>query len=164
MGIKHYIAAALVSLAIAGCSSEKKEEATLPDISFERADECHLCGMIIEGFPGPKGVATGKTDTHVRKFCSTRDLFSYYLDPENKRNVKFLLVHDMSESPWDSPDDEKFIEASNAWFVVGSSMKGAMGKTLASFSKENIATAFAKEHGGKVYRLDDITLDTINDF
>ncbi len=164
MQIKHYVSALLMCLAIVGCSDKQKEDVAVPDISFERTDECHLCGMIIEGFPGPKGAATGKSDTHIRKFCSTRDLFSYYLDPEHKRNVRHLLVHDMSQSPWDSPDDKQFIEAKSAWFVIGSSKRGAMGSTLASFSDKQVAQEFAQANGGKVYAFEEITLASISDF
>jgi len=41
----------------------------------------------------------------VKKFCSTRDLFSFILDPEFQYQIKEIYVHDMSQVPWDSPDD-----------------------------------------------------------
>lgn len=159
-----YLLVFLVVTVISGCSKNEEEVSALTVVSFERADECHLCGMIIEGFAGPKGAATGKTDSYVRKFCSTRDLFSYYLDPENNRNVKQLLVHDMSQVPWDSPEDEQLIDAKKAWFVSGSSKKGAMGLTLASFAKQESARMFAEEFGGEVLTFEQVTPQIINGF
>ncbi|NMP31647.1 nitrous oxide reductase accessory protein NosL [Thalassotalea sp. M1531] len=151
----------LITCLSISCGGESKEETVLKAVAFESADECHLCGMIIEGFAGPKGAATSKTDTHVRKFCSTRDLFSYYLDPENKRNVKTLLVHDMGTVPWETPDDELMINAEAAWYVVGSSQKGAMGSTLATFGDKGIAQTFAEQFGGEVLSFEQITFDHI---
>ncbi len=160
----HYLLVCLTVTLLSGCSKNEEEASALTVVSFEQADECHLCGMIIEGFAGPKGVATSKTDSYIRKFCSTRDLFSYYLDPENNRNVKQLLVHDMSVVPWDSPEDEQLIDAKKAWFVSGSSKKGAMGLTLASFAKQESAQRFAEEFGGDVLTFQQITLAVVSDF
>ena len=49
----------------------------------------------------------------------------------------------------------------NAWFVVDSSKKGAMGKTLGSFSVQADAEVFIKEFGGKIYTFDEITIDIL---
>ncbi len=124
-------------------------------VAIETADECHLCGMLISEFEGPKGElfrkeVTEQGSNQVKKFCSTRDMFSFYLDPENKRNVTTMLVHDMSKAPWNTPNDGFFIDAKKAWYVVGSNKIGAMGKTLASFSKQGDAKTFVQEFGGRV--------------
>jgi len=154
-------------LILTGCfKGEKKEQVTHTAIAIESSDECHLCGMLITRFDGPKGElfrneVSEEEAKKARKFCSTRDMFSYYLDPEHTRNVTTILVHDMSKSPWDTPNDDYFINAKTAWFVSGSSKKGAMGKTLASFSSKQDAETFAKEFGGTVLSFDDITLSTL---
>ena len=145
-----------------GCSeNESKTEMVKQAMAIESADECHLCGMIISKFPGPKGELYQKTSDEIAKFCSTRDMFSYLLQPENKRQVQQVFVHDMSKTPWHKTDDQYFIDARTAWFVIGSSKKGAMGKTLASFSKQDDALAFSKEFGGKVHPFDEITIDLL---
>ena len=53
------------------------------------------------------------------------------------------------------------IDARNAYFVHGSSRHGSMGPTLATFSTDTDAQAFAREHGGKVLRFADITADMV---
>ncbi len=147
------------------CSDKAEQQQMLHKaVAMEASDECHLCGMLITRFDGPKGeVFRKETGEQVFKFCSTRDMFSYYLDPENKRNVAQMLVHDMSKMPWgnDSIDDKHFIDAKTAWYVAGSEKTGAMGETLASFSKKDDAQAFAKEFGGKVISFVDINYDTL---
>jgi copper chaperone NosL len=156
---------AIVFTSLMSCSDKAEQQQILHQaVAMESSDECHLCGMLITRFDGPKGeVFRKETGDHVLKFCSTRDLFSYYLDPENTRNVAQLLVHDMSKMPWgsESIDDKYFIDAKTAWYVVGSEKMGAMGETLVSFSKESDAKAFAKEFGGKVMIFTDINYDTL---
>ncbi|ASP47492.1 nitrous oxide reductase accessory protein NosL [Cognaticolwellia beringensis] len=146
----------LVLFAVFSCSEQSEQQKIIHQaVTIESADECHLCGMLISNFSGPKaelfrkGVTT-EDNNRVKKFCSTRDMFSFYLDPENNRNVTTILVHDMSKAPWDSPNDSYFIDARLAWYVVGSNLTGAMGKTLASFSTKTDADTFASEFGGNV--------------
>lgn len=169
--MKSYKLLALITtLIIAATSlmscSDKADQAQMlhKAVAMESADECHLCGMLITRFDGPKGeVFRKETGDQVFKFCSTRDMFSYYLDPENKRNVAQMMVHDMSKMPWGSEgiDDKYFIDAKTAWYVTGSEKTGAMGDTLASFSKQNDAQAFANEFGGQVISFADINYDTL---
>lgn len=158
---------AICSLMLLACNDENSQQHMLHQaVAIESSDECHLCGMLITNFPGPKGelFRNGVTKAQgnvVKKFCSTRDLFSFYLDPEHTRNVTSILVHDMSKAPWDAPNDGYFINAREAWFVINSEKKGAMGKTLASFSKKVDAKAFAKEFGGQVLNFDAVDLSVL---
>lgn len=155
-----------VSLLFSCSKNEEGAQSLHEAVAIESSDECHLCGMLISNFSGPKGELFRKGITEadgnsVKKFCSTRDMFSFYLDPENKRNVTTMLVHDMSKSPWDTPNDAYFIDARNAWFVAGSSKTGAMGKTLASFSMQTQAQEFAEEFGGKVLSFAQIDMSVL---
>ncbi len=157
----------LILVTLVGCSEQSQQQEVIHQaVAIESSDECHLCGMLISNFAGPKAELFRKGVTQadgnaVKKFCSTRDMFSFYLDPENKRNVTSILVHDMSKAPWDAPKDEFFIDARTAWYVIGSSQRGAMGKTLASFSKKTDADAFAVEFGGKVIDFDAVNYDSL---
>jgi len=165
LGIIKTLTALFFIVMLAACSDNSvQKELVHKAVAMESSDECHLCGMLITHFDGPKGEIFRKEQGEkVFKFCSTRDMFSYYLDPENKRNVRQILVHDMSKMPWgsDSIDDKHFIDAKVAWFVVGSEKTGAMGKTLASFSLETDAQAFAEEFGGKVLSFNEVNQDSL---
>lgn len=155
----------MTATSIMSCSDNVEQEKVIHQaVAIESGDECHLCGMLITRYDGPKGEAFRKEQGEkVFKFCSTQDLFSFYLDPENTRNVDQMFVHDMSKMPWgkDSIDDKHFIDARTAWYVSGSKKMGAMGKTLASFSEQSDAQAFATEFGGQVVSFDEINLDTL---
>ena len=154
---------ALVALVfLVGCQSSTEEEALLQKaVAIESSDECHLCGMVISNFPGPKGELFKKGEQTVHKFCSNRDLFSYLLQPENRHRATQIFVHDMAIVPWAHPSDDEFIDAKSAWYVHGSNKKAAMGPALASFSSEHIAHQFAKKFGGEVLEFDDITLELL---
>lgn len=154
--------ALLLVLGVACSEQESSEKAMVRQaVAIEQADECHLCGMIISNYPGPKGETYNKSSNSVSKFCSTRDLFSFVLQPENIRQIKEIYVHDMSKTPWQRPEDEYFIDARKAWYVIGSEQKGSMGKTLASFGKQADAEVFINEFGGKLYSFGEITIDVL---
>lgn len=140
-----------------GCDSSTPDATGIQQtVAIESRDECHLCGMLIKKFPGPKGELYEHGNNEILKFCSTRDMFAYLLDPEHAHAIESVYVHDMSKVPWDVPDDELFINARKAWYVMGHNQPGAMGPTLASFSEKIMAEQFVKKYGGKVVTFDDI--------
>ncbi|SFM68849.1 copper chaperone NosL [Marinobacter zhejiangensis] len=146
-------------LVVAGCSQPSSDESVgqLPPVAFESGDECHVCGMVIAGFPGPKGEVLGG-NAPVRKFCSTRDLFSWLLQPEQQHRDYTVYVHDMAQTDWQRPDDAALVDARLAYYVVGSERAGAMGPTLASFASESLARQFMANYGGRLLRYEEITL------
>lgn len=153
----------LAALLLAGCTQEPSETAERPDpVHFESADECHVCGMAITRFPGPKGEAFPENGGGVHKFCSTRDLFAWLLQPENKNRDHTVYVHDMARSDWHAPDDRHLVDARQAWYVVGSEKAGAMGPTLASFAHQDDAQAFAGDFGGEVLAFAEVTMAHLN--
>ena len=155
----------LVPLAVlSGCGEEEDKIAMVQQaVAIESSDECHLCGMIITNYPGPKGQLYSRGKQGNMKFCSTRDMFAFIVDPENQHNIQQAFVHDMAVTPWDHPEEETYIDAKQAFYVVGHGKKGAMGPTLASFSKKEDAAAFAKVQGGQVLTFDQITLQVLID-
>jgi copper chaperone NosL len=142
---------------LTACSETPAErQAAQQAMAIESHEECHLCGMIINGFPGPKGQLYERGKQNSLKFCSTRDMFAYLLDPEHQHAIQTSYVHDMTVNPWDHPDEQTYIDARQAWYVVGHNKKGAMGPTLASFSDQQVALSFAKQYGGQIYHFEDI--------
>jgi len=148
---------------LTGCSGEDEKVADKPaPVHIEDGDECHVCGMAITRFPGPKGEVITETEQAVYKFCSTRDMFSWVLQPENVKRKHTLYVHDMSQTEWASPDDAAMIDARKAFYVVGSGRKGAMGPTLASFATESAANELVMDQGGEVLKFEAVTLEHLN--
>ncbi|MBL0952920.1 MAG: nitrous oxide reductase accessory protein NosL, partial [Pseudomonas sp.] len=73
--------ATALAFALAACSDKEQTTQTLEPVAFHASDECHVCGMIIADFPGPKGEAVASNG--VKKFCSTAELLGWWLQPEN---------------------------------------------------------------------------------
>ncbi|WVV49311.1 nitrous oxide reductase accessory protein NosL [Pseudomonas sp. NA13] len=107
-------------------------------------------------FPGPQGRGRGKGT--VKRFCSTAEMLGWWLQPENHVTEAKLYVHDMGKSAWEKPDDHYLIDATKAYYVIGTRLKGSMGVVLASFSEEAAARKLASEQGGRVLRFEDIDL------
>lgn len=158
-----WLVLALMAALLAACGDAAETRQPVAPAALESGDECHLCGMLIESFPGPKGQAALAGDTTPRKFCSTRDLLSWALQPEHRDRLNGIYVHDMARTEWPRPDSsaEAFVDARTAWFVAGHDQRGAMGHTLASFAEEQAARRFAGEHGGRLLRFEDISLELL---
>lgn len=152
------VTVALLTLGLIACSQEEATQANIEPFEFRHGDECIICGMLILEWPGPKGQSINKHSGEKLKFCSTTDLFSWWLQPENRTLQAQIYVHDMTESGWNKPDDGHLIDAREAWYVVGSDMIGAMGPTLVSFGTEAAAQQLIDEHGGRIVRFDDIDM------
>jgi copper chaperone NosL len=146
-----------LTAALAACS---KPEAALQPLAIQSGTACSLDGMILADFPGPKGqihYASGEPDF----FCDTTEMFSIYLQPEQQKRITAIFTQDMGKADWEKPDDH-WIDAKNAWFVVGSSREGSMGPTIATFAEEKAATSFAGEYGGKVVKFGDVTPEMVD--
>lgn len=149
--------ALLIGLGLLACNEPEAVQQNLAPVAFHDSDECHVCGMIITDFPGPKGQAVDKSA--VKKFCSAAEMLGWWLQPENRIGAAKLYVHDMGRSEWLKPDDSHLIDASSAFYVVGlgeSGLQGAMGAVLASFADEQAARKLAAIHGARVLRFEEI--------
>ncbi|AMD00741.1 MULTISPECIES: nitrous oxide reductase accessory protein NosL [Halomonas] len=149
-------------LLLAGCGNDD-ERPLAPAQPITDGDSCHVCGMLINDLPGPKGQVYLNRDEAVRKFCSTTDMFAFLLQPENETQLSHAWVHDVAVTPWGSPADDAFILASEAWYVAGHTQRGAMGHTLASFKERHHADAFRDTHGGEVLAFSDIDLELLTE-
>ena len=69
-------AAALAAVLLAGCGDEASKKTYSP-VPFTKHDRCHLCGMVLAHYEGPKAqiIIKGAEDTPLM-FCSGRDAFS----------------------------------------------------------------------------------------
>ena len=154
------------SFLLTACSDDKQATdvvEVLGPVAFEAGDECHVCGMIITELPGAKAQAVESRSTAVRKFCSTQDMLSWWLQPENQNLKAELYVHDVAQTPWENPKDEHLIDARSAWYVAGSSLQGAMGPSLVSFGSREAAELLAASKGGRVLSWDQLDLAVLQE-
>lgn len=151
------LAAILPVILLAGCS--KGPGAKPLPIEFDRSHACKVCGMIIVDFPGAKAqihYKNGKYDT----FCSTLDMFLFYLQPDRPTNITALYVNDMGKADHEHPKGH-WVDAKGAFYVKGGDIMGAMGEALVPFADIKEAGGYIKKHGGKIIRFDDVTMDTL---
>ena len=146
-----------------GCG-EKEPVAQVEQVPvhIHNGQECELCGMIINQFPGPKGQLFTRGSDRPLAFCSTRDLFAYALQPEHSHRIQNVFVQDVSSASWEDMSNATYVDAKTAYYVIGHQQLGAMGPTLAAFSSESAAQQFADHFGGELKRYEEIDQSLIN--
>ena len=158
---KRFLGAAALCVLLAGCSEEAA--VSVAPVAFDAHDRCHMCGMVIAHYEGPKAEVFIKgAEGEAVKFCSGRDAFTFALQPENARRLLGFFIHNMGETDWESPSDAALIDATKAVYVYGHDIEGVMGSEPAAFSSEEKARAFMAKHGGKLVSYKDVTLELLD--
>ena len=154
------LAAVLALLAACG---QKSDGARPPPHTLTPAAVGHFCGMVVEEHEGPKGQILLKGSREPVWFTSARDAIAFTLLPEEPRDIAAVYVSDMVKAQsWARPGPDDWVEAHDAYFVLGSSRRGGMGGAEAvPFSDGAAAGRFAGEFGGRVVRLGQIPQDYI---
>ena len=159
------VAILVTLLALAACGGEDRAAAPAEPQPPDRSASCAVCGMTVVDYPGPKAQLFLKGEDGPKHFCSTRDFFAYLLEEDSPRahRIRAMFVHDMGRTEWDHPHDGSghWIPAREAFYVVGSHRRGAMGPTLAAFAERADAEAFAAEHGGEIQPFDAIDREMV---
>lgn len=152
------IAIGLALLVANGC--ERTAPAAPPPSPVEVTDDAtgHYCGMLLADHEGPKGQVHLQGREGPVWFSSVRDTIAFLRLPEETGDVAAVYVNDMGRARnWDQPEAGTWVDAREAWFVIGSSRRGGMGAPEAvPFASEAAAAAFRDRHGGRIVRLDDI--------
>lgn len=153
--------AALAAVALAGCG--RKDEAADAGRPHEIAAQssCSLDGMLLADYPGPKGQIIYRGDSQVNWFCDSVELLNALLKPEQVRPLLTAHVQDMAKADWDKPVGH-WVDARQAFYVLGSKRHGSMGPTAASFAEEGAAKAFAAQWGGRVLRYAEIKPEMVD--
>jgi len=161
MKIKMYKFAVLfLPLFLTACEKSSSMEAPVAQSLTGEANG-YYCLMTVVNHSGPKGqiiLDNGK----ILWFTSVRDTISFTLSPEEPKNISAIYVNDMADASWDKPGLDNWIDAHNAWYVLGSKKTGGMGAPEAvPFSIKTKATSFAKKHGGTIHKLDTVPKEYI---
>ena len=137
-----------------------------PAIAAEKAppapsakEKCPVCGMFVAPYPNWQGVIVYK-DGGRSYFDGPKDLFTFYLAPEKYGSArKRADIADIHVTDYYSV---AAIDGRKAFYVIGSDVRGAMGKELVPFAKKSDADGFLKDHHGKkVVSFDEITPATL---
>lgn len=163
----------------AGCTYGEEAEKAEP-VTMTQSDRCEVCGMVIPNHPGPTTeifYADQRPSGHDNpaRFDSTWEAFQYDFERRDRgweRTVMYVTDYSSvdyslrEEEEGDvvistHPEADAFVDAEKVTFVVGSEVKGAMGKDLVAFSTESDASSFSDEHGGTLASFEEVTPETI---
>ena len=117
-------------------------------------DKCPVCGMFVSQYPEMLAEIIFKDGTYAA-FDGAKDMFMYYLDMKKYNHSK--TIKDIDSIYVHEYYNLTFIDGRKAYYVVGSDVYGPMGRELIPFSKEQDASAFKKDHRGKILRFGDVT-------
>ena len=137
----------------------KKEQET-PTLSIAKMvpkhAKCPTCGMLVHLYP--EWAATLKTGSKQYYFDGVKDMLKYYFQ-------KFEHLVDEKQKPKMLVQDfYRFnaLDATKAWYVVGSDIHGPMGNEFIPFATKKDATTFLHDHHAqKILRFNSISLETI---
>lgn len=138
----------------------------VPAIAAEKAppapsarDKCPVCGMFVAPYPNWAGAIVYKDGGRLY-FDGPKDLFTFYLAPEKYGSARKRA--DVAAIYVTEYYSVAAIDGRKAFYVVGSDVRGPMGKELVPFAKKADAEGFLKDHRGqKVLRFDEIAPATL---
>lgn len=160
-GLLQSVAFAL-PLLLAACGEEETAQVPPPDEVVGEATG-YYCNMLLSDHGGPKGQIHLWSRKEPIWFSSVRDTVAFTLLKEEPKDVAAIYVNDMGKATnWDQPEPGTWIEARQAWFVIGSARVGGMGLPEAvPFGSDAGARSFAAENGGRVVRFGEIPEDYV---
>lgn len=148
---------------LAGCQDgSSMQEKPLP-IALTTEAAGHYCQMVILDHQGPKAQIHLAGFAAPLWFSQVRDGIAYLKSPEQSAQLVVLYVNDMGAAiSWSEPGADNWIDAVDAYFVVGSDAIGGMGAPeLAPFADLEKAEEFTAHRGGEVMRLSEISAETV---
>ena len=116
----------LVAIFLSACSDQKDNQAMTMPAPHEITRDAigHYCNMIVADHLGPKGQVHISGRDEPVWFSSVRDTIVFTMLPEEPKNIAAVYVNDMGRASWDRPEPGTWIDARQAWFVIGSDRVG----------------------------------------
>jgi len=158
--MRRLVPVALVGLLLlGGCGEEDMARAPVTPAAITADAVGHYCGMNLTDHPGPKGQVHLAGQDRPVWMSSVRDTLAFLMLPEEPKTVTAVFVSDMGRATApDAADPAAWVEARDAWYVVGARLTPTMGMAeLFPFALEREAKAFAAHHGGEVRRFTAVT-------
>lgn len=131
----------------------------LHNIELKKGDKCPVCGMFTYKYP--KWAAqihyTDSKEEFHHTFDGVKDMMKFYFSPMEwgkyntsiQENITKILVTDYYS--------QRVIDATKAYYVIGSDVYGPMGDELIPFKNEDEAETFSMDHQGKkIIKFNDI--------
>lgn len=109
-------------------------------------DLCPVCGMVVSKYPEWTASVVFR-DGHVHHFDGAKDLFKYlhqmskYAPGHPRADIARIAVTEFY--------DLQRIDASTAWYVIGSNVTGPMGHEFVPLASREDAVEFMRDHAGR---------------
>lgn len=147
----------VAALVLSACQEEEAKAPPAP-VELTEAALSYFCQMNVAEHGGPKGQIHLDGFPAPLFFAQVRDLAAYVKSPERDAEITAIYVSDMGAAPsWAQPGTSNWIDAREAYFVVGSNVAGGMGAPeVVPFASADEAARFAERYGGSVARFETI--------
>jgi copper chaperone NosL len=142
----------VLMLLLTACENSSQDHVYAPQ-TVTRDDIGYYCNMIIEDHSGPKGQVILSNAEKAIWFTSVRDAIAFNLLPDEPKNIAAFFVTAMDEADWNNPEKENqnWIDAQSAMYVINSKQRGGMGQMeLIPFKNRQSANIFIEKNGGEV--------------
>jgi copper chaperone NosL len=135
-------------------AAESSQVAVKQPMEIPEGATCGKCGMYPARYPRWQSQIIFKDDT-MTPFDGCKCMFNFifavdkYDKNHSRDDVVVAWVKDFNSGTW--------LNAEDAYYVVGSEMMGPMGKELIPFTDQASAMKFHQEQGGAMMKYEDIT-------
>jgi nitrous oxide reductase accessory protein NosL len=122
--------------------------------AITKSERCPVCGMYPANYPKWHSQVLFKDGAHS-SFDSPIEMFRFvhnmakYDKHHGAADIGMIYVPDFEKGSW--------LEARQAFFVIGSKAKGPMGDDLPAFASKEEASGFIKSSGGEVLTFQQVT-------
>ena len=153
----------LLALALLAACDDETSRALPSPMTLNDDAAGFYCQMVILEHDGPKAQLFLEGGIAPLWFSQVRDGLAYLKSPEQEGVILVLYVNDMGKAPsYADPGADNWINAKDAFYVVGSDAIGGMGAPeLVPFGTAESAQEFAATHGGTVQKLDEISTESV---
>ncbi len=157
------VLALVLPLALSACNEEAVQSALPAPRHLTEDAAGYYCQMVVLDHAGPKAQLFLSGMPEPLWFSQVRDGLAYLKSPERDGDPLVLYVNDMGKArAWNDPGADNWIDAAKAYYVIGSDARGGMGAPeTVPFGDRQSAEAFARDHGGKIMRLEEIPAETV---
>jgi len=122
----------------------------------------YFCQMTVLDHDGPKGQIFLADRQQPLWFTSVRDTIAFTILPGEAKNIAAIYVTDAGRASWDQPEPGTWVDARQAFYVVGSDRVGGMQvPEVVPFADRERAALFMQKHGGGVFVFDRIPRDSL---
>lgn len=128
--------------------------------AIAKSERCPVCGMYPANFPKWHAQIVFKNGEHA-SFDSAADMFRF-LHNMSKYDKKHVAM-DISQIFVPGYDKGEWLDAKQAFFVVGSIAKGPMGNDLPAFASKADAARFSQKSGGNTFSFEQVTPALLNE-